>query len=522
MDITNLPQETVEQNSAVIEAYLKERGIAANAGTVIGELVTRPGSLLFTATEEEFKNTLNNIDLNTAKDPYAAAILSNYGLHEQEAGVGTGYLLLLTESDEDLVIRQSTTFTAGGYTINIDRDYIGTVDYSTLSEAIYVPLRRYDDTRYYMLIEGSTLRSLNSPILPGTILEPSTAITGLSSAEIATAFVSTQESRTLDDLKEEVINGVSAKILAGPAHIKALLEESSELSVTDVSVVGMNDIEMLRDSKNIYGTSSGGYVDIYVKTMPYASVIEVTKTAHEVSAGRYKVLLTKDDAPGFYFVKSVSYGDNPKTSDIGLFSYSFGVDLTDEVFVPTFPETTDGRYSAYQNCAVEFDYSGVPSDDTAPSFVLEVVYIPGIKSTQAFVADPETRTPAADYVVKAAVPLFTSVELNVSYEPSGGIPDVEIIKEAVAAKVNSVPMGQSFLSGAEIACAVSSIYSDVVVKLPVVMESYMIDNVGAFHRKRSIDTLEIPSLPEQGITNKTATFMINNADISVRLVGDKK
>jgi hypothetical protein len=205
-----------------------------------------------------------------------------------------------------------------------------------------------------------------------------------------------------------------------------------------------------------------------------------------------------------------------------MFSYTFGVDTSDAIFTPTFPEQRDGRYSSFQNCEVVFDYVGIDAGDNEPEFTVELVYSPSIEGVQNFISDPLTSAPAADYVVKAVVPLFTSISINVSYSSTGERPDEDVIAEEVAKAVNNVPMGQRFLSGAEIACAVTNIYPDTVVKLPVSIDSFMIDNEGTIRSKRSNNTLDIPDLPEQGITYLTASFMVSPSDVNVSLTGDKK
>ena len=522
MNLDNLPEDSVKENSDFIAAYLREAGIDASPGTALGEVLVKPCAMLFTGLETSFNDVMNNLDIQTASDMYAALLLSNYGLSVQTPGPGRGYILLLTESEEDLVVRGTTSFSAGNYTILLSRDYIGTTSYSDVSSELYVPLLKYDDTRYYMLIEGETSSDLITPLLPGTAVTPSKGVTGLSSSEIATSFVPARSARTLDDLKQEVANGVSAKVLGGPAHIKALLEESDELPVLDTSVVGMNDVEMLRDGSNIYGASSGGYSDIYVRTSPYPFTLPVSVEATPLGGGRFRALISSDKAPGFYYIKSVSYGTMAKTYDIGMFEYTAGVDTSMPGFVPFFPDSADARFSAFQNCSVEFSYDGVPEDDTSPSFVFDIVCSPEIKKVQEFVSDPERRTPGTDYAVKAFVPVFVSIELNVSYNPSGSMPDTARVAEVVADAVNRTPLGQGFLSGAVIAGAVSELYPDALVKLPVIMDAFLIDRYFIFHKLRSLDTLKIPDMPEQGVTGNTASFVTNPASISVTLTGDKK
>ena len=522
MDLYNTTQEDLINNEELITAYLKEAEIDSTRGTAVNSLVAKPGAAIFSAMSTEFRNALNNLDIQTAEDKYAEKLLKNYGLTPKSAGKGEGYLIVFTDTDDDLVVRNSVTFRAGGYTLYINRDYIGSTSFSELSSAVYVPLKPYGEGLYYMMIEAFTTTDLDTPLLPGTEITSSQSITGVTGIEVATAFVATSRSLTLDDLKEEVTNGVSAKILAGPDHIKAKLMTSSDIPVLDTSVVGMNDAEMLRDSNNIYGTSSGGYVDIYAKTIEFPYKKEVVKKASIVGDSRYKIFINKDDAAGFYYIDSVSYKENTKTSDMGMFDYTFGVDTTDAIFVPNFPKNRDGRFSAFQNCSVEFEYTGVPEDDTEPEFTVDLIYSPSIDAIQNFVSDPLTRTPAADYLVKAAVPLFLSVAVNIAYNPSADRPDESTIKQAIASTINSIPMGQRFLSGAEIACAVTAIYPDTVVKLPVGIDAFIIDNEGSLVHSRSVDTLEIPFMPERGISAKTSTFMISPSDVSVGLIGDKR
>lgn len=519
---TEAQQAAYDNNVDLITAYFDSLGIESRPGTVINEMLVKPCAGVFAGSEASFSKTLDNLDIATAEDDYAELLLSNYGLSVKEAGPGGGYLILVTDSEEDLVIRSTVVFNVGSYDIILDRDYIGTLDYDEeLSSDIYVPLRKYSESSYYMLIPATTFQDLEGELLPGTVVVPDQGVTGLVSSEIATPFVPVTNPVTLPELKRMVTQGVSAKILAGPEHIKALLTQSDAVPVTDVSVVGMNEPEMLRDSRNIFGASSGGYVDIYVRTAPFAHKKVISRSALRDSDGKYSVFINKDDAPGFYYVDSVSYNDATPTTDITMFDYAFGVDQSGESFKSNFPTPEDGRFTACQNCVVSFYYEGVPPEDTEPVFNVTLVYIPGIRDTQDFVTDPETRAPGSDYAVKAVVPVFMSVSLVVSYSASDARPDEDEISNLVADTVNSVPMGRQFLSGAEIAGVVQDKYPGSVVKLPVVMDGVIFDNAGQLIMRNSNDTFTVPFLPERGISHRTTAFMATPADIDVRIIGDK-
>lgn len=517
--MTEIVEDIKNTNIELFTAALAEKNLDGGAGTALRGMVVEPASELNALNEAAFQATLNNLSIATAEDEYAEALLSNLGLRPKEAGEGAGFIIIITDSAEDLIVRQSTTFSGGGYDIFLARDYIGSLASSEFSEDVYTPLLRYDQNHYYMLVEGSTTQPMTKPLLSGTALAVDSALSDVSEIKTATEFQSTSRPVSLDELRSEVERGLAAKTLGGSAQIKALLTDSDEVSVLDVSVVGMNDPEMTRDHHSVYGASAGGCSDIYVRTTNYPSYITLLKTAERVGEGRFSVMFDKSEAPGFYFVKDINYGDLGLVGAESI-SYSFGADTSSELLEHRFPDPISARYSAFQNCSVEFTYANVPDSDTEPLFSFRLLVSPNIRKTQDFISSENNRDVSGDYVIKAAVPILTSVEIRLSHISSLPPPAESDVAAVVASVVNSIELGRRFISGAEIASAVSSEFPDMVVKLPVVLESLTVQLDGGFHHKRSLATLEAPDLPNLGATHRTTMFTTGPDDVSVVIAGD--
>ena len=507
-----------QTNIELYTSLMADKGVDASPGTSVYGLVVEPAAELSSFVEQAFRDILDNLDISTAEDEYATALLSNLGLYERSAGIGKGSLIIVVSSGEDVVIRQSTYFTAGSYRIVLNRDYIGSTDTGDLSDSVYVPLMKYDDNNYYMIVEGETVEDITTPLLAGTPTSALIDIENLVQIKTATEFKSSVSPVSLDDLRDSVASGVASKTLGGAEQIKALLTSEETLGVSDVSVVGMGDIEMTRDHDASYGAGSGGCVDIYIRTAGYPEKMVIRKTAVAVSDNLYKIFIDRREAPGFYMVSSMSYVESASKVDNGTISLEFGADVSGVERPPRFHKPIDARYSAFQNCEIRFECPAVVGDSLL--FDVELLVLPGVSTVCDYVRDPAIRDAASDYLVRAAIPCLLNVEVRISHEASAQAPDPHVIATQVTAAVNASAMGRGFLSGAELAEAVTAVYPDVVVKLPVVIEALTVLPSGSLHYQRSTDTFRLPELPDMGVGHKTVALFLKPDDVSVKISGD--
>jgi uncharacterized phage protein gp47/JayE len=467
-----------------------------------------------------------------ADDDYVDAVLSNYLVTRKTGSLATGEVTIVVSEDETTIISGGLIFTASGAQFQVDRAYTARPSGSTaagISERVLQPL---GDGTYSFTIDATALEiGEASNISRGTLLTPSAPPDNYVTSYAATDFSGGTDTELNADLMARLQLGIAAKVMQGRVNIEALVKEQSLFSDTlDYSVVGYGNAEMLRDQHGILPISSGGRLDIYSRTSPLPQTVSLTKEATfmetTAAGGLWQFSLDKDDAPGFYEVVQVILPSDPAdTAGFEVTSDLRGLDLPVDQFAPDLIDSVEGAYTRYQTAVIRFedtatDHSALTPGTSKQNYTVGVQAMPLIKELQVFCNGADVRNLSADVAVKAAVPCFLTINLEIQIGAETAAPATGPIKTALAAAVNNIGFpGQLH----------ASLIHDVVHNYLTNRQAVgAIDLHGRIRRPngttqiiRASDVLQAPDDPGNLVTGSTVAFIlgVNNIGISVVTTG---
>jgi len=528
MSLENLDTSTVFASEELLAEWLNsyDTNLDTSIGTAIRELVIKPAALYYTSTNQDINTVIDNLSIsNGTDDDITEKLLSNYNVTRKTGSTAGGYIVIYTNNNTNLYIPSTTIFTVGSENLIISETYIGVANEDNiLDSSRYRVLRQYNDDTWFITIPATTESSTSTVISPGQTVTADTTLEDVTKIETASTFEGGSAEETTAEMKARTAEGITAKVPSGKAHVEALFTSLTTVNVQDTSVIGMGDAEMLRGKDNVYGVNPGGRVDIYSRTANYPSNLELTLTGTLIDpdTNQWKVLISKTDAPAFYLINQISHdtitGVVTYTGDI---EYTFSCDVSNETYIPDCSDGTQARYTKYQTAEAIFTFENL-TDYTAvgdtTTFTVDVLLLPSINTLQDFLASSEYRNPAGDYLVKASIPMFISVEAVIKYSDYRDIPDEESLKEAIADAVNAIPMKRGYVTTTELSHAILQTDVDVVVQAPMILSGFLYDPAGEQHYYRSLDTLTVTEDLEQGVSANTVAFFCTPTSVSLSLI----
>jgi hypothetical protein len=140
--------------------------------------------------------------------------------------------------------------------------------------------------------------------------------------------------------------------------------------------------------------------------------------------------------------------------------------------------------------------------------------MPLIRQAQDFLGNRDNRSRAADVLVRAAVPCFTSLSFTIRKDAASSMPDLNAIRRALVAAVADVGFSGQLHS---------SLISGVVHRYLTGKQALgSIDMFGRIVRPdgqnefiRDNTILKIPDDPTRLVTGNTTVFLVNEDDIAI-------
>ena len=460
------------------------------------------------------------------------AVLSNYMITRKAGSAATGEVTMVVSKDVTVVIFAGLIFTAGGVQFQVDRAYTArpsTETATAISERILQPLG--DGTFSFTI--GATALAVGAAgnTSRGTQFTPSAPPDNYVTSYAATDFIGGTNTELNADLLDRLQLGIAARVMQGRVNIEGLIKEQVAFASTlSYSVVGYGNPEMMRDQHGIFPVSSGGRLDIYARTAPLPQTIALTKEAtfmeQTADGGIWQFSLDKDDAPGFYEVVQVILPADPAdTAGFTVTSDLRGLDLPTDQFAPDLADSVEGAYTRYQTAVIRFedtvtDHGNLVEGVSKQNYTVGVQAMPLIKDLQTFCGGSDVRNLSADVAVKAAIPCFLTVNLEIQIGPETVAPTTGEIETALANVINHLGFpGQIHAS------IVHDVVHDYLVSRQAVSA---IDLHGRIRRPdgtvqiiRASDVLQVPDDPGNLVTGNTVAFIldVNNIGISVVTTG---
>jgi len=209
-----------------------------------------------------------------------------------------------------------------------------------------------------------------------------------------------------------------------------------------------------------------------------------------------------------------------------------GLDLTpDEAyFTPEVFNLTEGAYSRYQTAVIRFVDARPIGDGTSSSsssssgpisvlrtYSVHLLAMPYVRDLQNLANTRANRNPQADYLVRAPIPIFCTIDMTINYVFDSDRPDADAVKQALADRVANLGFDMGQLPASIVFDAVQSTLAarGTLTISPLDMLGIMRKPTGELIQMRSSNALVVPNLPEEEITSRTALFFLPVDAISV-------
>lgn len=516
--------ETLQDTKTRLITFITENfpSVDLAPGSVLNELIIK----LSTTIQNPIKNDLDTLTqtntvtkvLEATEDTYSEVITglaSNYGVVRNQGAKSTGKIKVSVNGADTLFLNKGASFTQPVVQLNYivgqtykvttnpqtDRD-LRLIQKSAGSSLYYfvVPVEAENVGPEYQLTDQTSLN-----------LTVDGSLTGFVDAKAYGNFTTGLPLETDKDLITRFKTGLSNKTLLSRSSILSKLQEIYP-SLIDLSVVGAADAEMTRSKQNLLGISTLGAVDIYLRTAIGLETTTLRKTGTKTAEGKWSVTLDYKDVPGFYRIISILPADQDLT---GSLINTVEYDYNNSVFPVTnlINNKYEARFSKYQTASVVIDFEESEYEMNSiliggtTDFDILVTYQPNLGEIQNLFLDPEERILCADYLVKAMIPCFVSVDLTLERKDSFTAFPLDKLKQDIYKYINSLKIGEDLQSSKIIDLCHN--YNVKKVRLPIKVTGEIYTNHSTTLSITSKDTLSIPNNFPMGVSKKTTGFISN-------------
>ncbi len=454
-------------------------------------------------------------------------VLSNFGVTRKLGTAATGSVTIELSALRTVTISQGFVFEADGRTYTATDTFVARTSASQVSGPTDRLLTTLSDGNFAFTITVEAAEiGAESKLNAGDLIVPNRSIVSYVTSYATSTFEDGTNTETNQELINELQVGVAAEALSNRVNMKAWLRSLEDYpAVTNQSVVGYGDAEMLRDQHTVFPISYGGRVDWYIRTQAPLQRLSTTATATciavGVSSSTWQFSVTKDVSPGFYEIDTIRLvTDSGLNTGFAILSDTRGNDLTGLGFIPDIETVAEGAYTAFQTTTVTFEdtvsnVSGLVVGDTQ-DYAYDLLGMPDIAKLQALVASRDIRSYAADALVKSPVPCITDITFTVNKAEGDAAIDVDGIKSAVLNEVNSVSfIGR--LDGSRIIEVISACIQDDISVTNLDLFGRILVPGGGVQYIRDADSLVVPDDPANMVTSNTVQFFTELSRISVNV-----
>ena len=541
LSISDLNTSDVQQAETLLIQFLQDEypSLDLSRGRVLRDLLIRPAALFHALNDGNMDRLRRSMSIQQiASDPTLAnddivdGVLSNLLIERDDGAAAAGQIRVIVNSLVTTPVDSGATFTSDGLLFNATRAFVGVVDASNVVGGGSRLITERADGNYEFLVDVQAVETgTEYNVAVGTRFTVNPGIPNLIDLQAASDFSGGRVTEDNATLVNKVQDGLSPRVLAGRAHIETLIQENYE-NVDDLSIIGFGDVEMRRDSHNLFSVSNGGKVDIYTRTAtaPEKSFTTVTCTMADSVNKILSVTLDRDAAAGLYDVLAVyrsnqepftaSDASEPSLIDgltIVTKTFTTNTTSTDGSFVPDIFNAEEAAFTRYRQLVLTFkDPASTLSNGETASYKLYLLKMPDIAAIQDFVNDRSRRSPATDYLVKAPIPAMCTIGIKVAARVIGEV-DTNAIKAAVVSRVNALGFKIGHLPGSVIIdAAQGQLPTDAVLDLPINMQAKLYLPDGTRRTITGTDELRVPTnITDAQVSARTVGWFARTADVDV-------
>lgn len=533
--LDSLPAADVQQTLLRLVSQLQETypEVDFKRG-VFHDMLLMFHSVLETALRENLQlyldaRSLLQIEKNPAlaNDGVVDDVLSNWGIVRKEGTKAHGTILVVLSLFRGVTIPAGFLFEADGYTYAAMATYTVRTNAGQVATDTDRALQTLQDGTYAFTMDvEATVAGAGPQLNAGALLSPVSTIPSYVTSYATSSFTGGGNTETNDELLSAMQLGIATKALSNRVNMQAYLRSLPEFgSVTNQSIVGFGDAEMLRDRHNLFGLSSGGRVDWYFRGQQSLRRQSLTVTATLISVATdfsysdWQFSLSRDVSPGFFEVSRIRRpGDPADTAGFTLLADNRVIDLSGDGFRPDIASLIEGAYTAYQASTIQFRDTLTTTTSLvvgqSAEYVCEVSGTPWVSELQEHMASRDVRNCAADILLRAPVPCFVQISMIVNKTAGDAMPDVASIKNDILRLINSTEfIGR--LDGSRIIAIVQGYLSNNLSITDFSMLGRIRSPSGRMVYVRSSDSLLVPNYPDELITANTVQFFAEATDIAI-------
>lgn len=471
-----------------------------------------------------------NADPTLSEPEIVDQVLSNYNVERRVGSLARGPIVIVVSVRSAVTIGQGDIFEASSKTFVTETPFSARTEAASViatNDRLLIPLT---DGNFAFTIEVVAQEEGEASNLPkDTLLLPQSPPLNFVRSYAESDFSGGSLDETNAELLVALQEGIAAKTMSGRVTMNAALRAETTFSTTlATSIIGMGDPEMLRDRHTIWPSGLGGRVDWYIRSEERARQVSFVRTATLIqrtvdNRGIWQFTFDRDEAAGLYRVsRIVKVGDDPivvgtyeVTEDIRQIDLTAldGLDVLPDVL--TVPE---GVYSRFQTVSIRFKDTDTATLNLAvgatQDYSVTAQVMPLIAEIQQLFGSRNSRNPAGDILIKAAVPCFVRISFDILLRKNQVAPELGPIRDAIAQAVNQLGF---------IGRLPASVICDTVhnfLERPASLSSIeMLGDLrrpnGTVFKFQSFEVLLVPDDPQNMVTPHTTVFLLNPEDISI-------
>lgn len=525
--------ESIADTQLRLETTTKETNPDADIspGSVLSELVIKLAATEQNQLTNEISDlaTAQSIDLALEQTPVNSTLIdqiaSNFLVTRIQGTKSTGKIQVYVTASRNYILSTSFQFVQPSTGLLYTLPASVTASPSPGTNEVQLVQQ---GARYYFIVPviaadvGSEYQVNNQTVFA---LADGTTLPNFVEAKAFGNFTSAQGTETDTELISRLKLGQSFKTLCSPVSVEATLKDLYP-QIKAISIVGGGDPEMDRDTDNVFQMKTFGLANVYMRSSFGLETINVTLTATKTSAtlNQWELEVTGDEVAGFYRLQKLLPTNANYDGTYPITSQTYGFD-------PALPgqrgnklsTATQARFTKYQNLTLVFEnknpnyVNGAYTTTNAPidstdSVLVVLEYTPLVLEVQNLFLGNE-RIPSADYLVKAMMPCFVTMELNVAQSQYVDPIDIESLRQDIFNYINGIPLGDALVVSKII--DICHNYPIRRVDLPITVIGEFLGNDSSITTVSSTDILNVITDVDKGISPNTTMFFVAYDQLSV-------
>ena len=336
----------------------------------------------------------------------------------------------------------------------------------------------------------------------GEALTLDTQIYNIDRVEVRSDYVFSSQGETNDEFIQRAIDTYVTPGADSSSGLQAYI--SNAFSPVQIEIVNTGRTEMVRDAYNVFGTSLGGKVDVYVQDalVPRTNAFNYSAELIDTDAFLWRMYIPYSQVGAVYKIESVTSSKSLGGSlDIESITYYAGDQPEHDI------QDADAYLSARANIEIQFTYEKTnPVLGETRDFWVTVLDEPDIATIQDTL-DDEYMSLKCDILARAFYPVFLSPEITLV---AASTVDLATLKDLLVAEVNK--MAAVDLLTSNIIEIIHDYSTSISVRTPIKMK-YEIQDQGSVVSGTTIDTIPWGNLTNPRITVKTARAVLFSVNV---------